>query len=79
MNDDYRQLIGRIRLALSDGARMSALSRAVKRGRDARKAQFSRMENPSAFVSDIRTLKTGAVAHMDDLVRTFSERAADRT
>ena len=77
MNDDYRQLIGRIRLALSDGARISALSRAVKRGRDARRAQFSRMENPSAFVSDIRTLKTEAVAHMDDMARTFAERASE--
>lgn len=77
MNEDYSQLMKKIRVALGDSSRISALSRAVKRGRDARKVQFSRMENPSSFVSDIRALKTGAVARMGELVETFSARAAE--
>ncbi len=77
MKNDYRKLISQISSALGDKERAGALSRAVRRGRDARKTQFSLMDDPAGFVAGIKEMKTGSAERMDELVEQFAARCRE--
>jgi L-lactate dehydrogenase complex protein LldF len=70
---DYAVLKKKISAALANPERGKTLLVAVKRGRDARKAQLATLEDPIAFREEIKELKTRSIANLDALLHTFTE------
>lgn len=77
MKADYRKLYSGIDGALAERERVESLSRAVMRGRKARKEAFGKLEDSDGYVDSVRRIKTRSSAEREALVKKFTEKCAE--
>lgn len=73
MPKSYDSLKEKITSSLSRTRQTEFLQTAMKRGRDARKAQLASLGGGEDLRRDVRKLKTDAIARLDSLVNEFAE------
>lgn len=74
MKADYKKLLYGIKGALADRDRVASLSRAVTRGRNARRDAFGKLPDSSGFIDEVKQIKTRAAGERDALVKEFSDK-----
>lgn len=72
MPRSYNPLKAKIAEAIAHFERSRALTFATQRSRNARALQLQSFENPEAFLSDVKELKTRSISQLDGLLSTFT-------
>ncbi len=77
-NSDHKRLIENIERAIRERPRREALYRAVKRGRDSRKAAIEVLPGGESFRKEVRAIKLRCLDQQEELVRRFAEKVRER-
>ncbi|KPJ76618.1 MAG: hypothetical protein AMJ54_10890 [Deltaproteobacteria bacterium SG8_13] len=77
-HDRHSRLQDRIEAALKRKAQRSALSVAVKRGRDSRRAALDAIPGGEAFREEVRAIKLRCLEKQQELIERFAARAKER-
>ena len=77
-NDPYTKLYSRIETALKEKSKRTALTTAMKRGRDSRREAVDGLTGGDAFRQEVRTIKLRCLEKQDELIDRFAAKVRER-